>query len=133
MGTENVELARELYRRAREEPDGGFPDELLDPEIEYVNPPDAVEPGIRRGREAFNTAIGRVTEVYRAEVRPEEFIDAGEGMVVVLLTFVITGRGSGLERHQPQGHVWTLRDGKAIRFCWFNDKDEALKAARIER
>jgi ketosteroid isomerase-like protein len=133
MSSENVELVRELYRRAKAEPDEGFPDELLDPEIEYVNPPDAVEPGVRRGLDAFNAAIGRVTEVYEAELAPEEFIDAGEDIVVVLLTFVIKGRGSGLERHQPQGHVWTVRDGKAVRFRWFNDKAEALEAAGVER
>jgi hypothetical protein len=83
MSAQDVELVRELYRRV--EPDQGFPDDLIDPEIEYVNPADAVEPGIRRGREAFHAAINRVIDVYGFEVAPEEFIDAG-GVVVVLLT-----------------------------------------------
>ena len=130
MSEENLELVREIYRRLDE--DGRFPDELLDPEVEYVNPPDAVEPGTRRGREEFYAAIDRVTEVYEVEVRPEEFIDAGDD-VVVLLTFVIRGRGSGVERPQSQGHVWTLRDGKATRFRWFNDRSQALRAAGVDR
>jgi ketosteroid isomerase-like protein len=53
--------------------------------------------------------------------------------VVVLLTFVIRGRGSGVERPQSQGHVWTLRDGKATRFRWFNDRSQALRAAGVDR
>jgi ketosteroid isomerase-like protein len=130
MSAEDVELVRELYRRV--EPDQGFPDDLIDPEIEYVNPADAVEPGIRHGQEAFHAAINRVIDVYGFEVAPEEFIDAGED-VVVLLTFVGKVRASGLERHQPQGHVWTVREGRAIRFRWFNDQTEALKAAGVER
>jgi hypothetical protein len=27
--------------------------------------------------------------------------------------------------------VWTIRDGTAVRFRWFNDPDEALAAAGI--
>jgi hypothetical protein len=33
---------------------------------------------------------------------------------------------------EAQGHVWALRDGKAIRFRWFNDQAEALKAAGVQ-
>ena len=127
----NLELVRELYSRLAQE--GRFPDELLDYQIEWVNPPDAVEPGIRRGRESFHGATDSIGEAFdEAEVEPEDLIEAGDE-VVVLCTFVIKGRGSGLERRQPQGHVWTLRDGKAIRFRWFNDPAEALRAAGVER
>jgi ketosteroid isomerase-like protein len=30
-----------------------------------------------------------------------------------------------------QGYVWTVRDGKAVRFQWFNDPAEALEAAGL--
>jgi ketosteroid isomerase-like protein len=129
MSAENVELVREIYRRLGR--DGRFPEELLDPEVEYVNPPDAVEPGTRRGREEFFAAIGRVTDVYRTHVEPHDFIDAGDE-VVVLLTHAITGKGSGIERRQPQGHVWSVRAGKGTRFRWFNDPEQALRAAGVE-
>jgi ketosteroid isomerase-like protein len=127
----NVEVVRELYRRAEE--DGRFPDELLDDEIEWVNPADAVETGTRRGRDAFHAAMESTEEAFdRRTVEPQELIEAGD-QVVLLCTWVVRGRGSGLERRQPQGHVWTLRDGKAVRFRWFNDQAEALKAAGVER
>jgi hypothetical protein len=29
--------------------------------------------------------------------------------------------------------VWTVREGRAIRFRWFNDQTEALTAAGVER
>jgi ketosteroid isomerase-like protein len=30
-----------------------------------------------------------------------------------------------------QGHVWTIRDGRAVRFRWFNDHSEAVQAAGL--
>jgi ketosteroid isomerase-like protein len=130
MSAQNVEVVRELYRRVAE--DGSFPDELLADEIEWVNPPDAVETGIRSGRDAFHAAMRSTGEAFdRTSVEPQEWIDAGDE-VVLLCVWVVRGRASGLERRQPQGHVWTLHDGKAIRFRWFNDQDEALKAAGLE-
>jgi ketosteroid isomerase-like protein len=129
VSAENLELVRELYRRI--EADGSFPDDLLDDEIEYVNPPDAVEPGTRRGREAFHAAIARVDDAFgERSVELEEIVDGGDD-VVALLTFVVRGSASGLERRQPQGHVWTFRDGKATRFSWFNDPAAALAAAGL--
>jgi ketosteroid isomerase-like protein len=36
-----------------------------------------------------------------------------------------------VEVERRQGYVWTLRDGKAIRFRWFNDPAEALQAVGL--
>ena len=131
MSAENVEVVREIYRHVQEE--GGFPDALLADDVEWVNPPDAVEKGLRRGREAFHRASRSAQEPFEETlVVPEEWIDAGD-RVVLLCHWEVKGRASGLERRQPQGHVWTLRDGKAIRFAWFNEHDLALKEAGIER
>ena len=99
---------------------------LIDPAVEYVNPPYAVEAGTRRGR----TALGKVLEVYPDfRVEPERFIDAGEDVVVIG-----TARGtarSGVEAQWRQGYVWTVRDGKAIRFRWCNNPQEALEAVGL--
>ena len=130
MSAENVELVRELYLSL--DRDGRFADALLDDEVEYVNPPDAVEPGIRRGREEFRAATTRVEEAFgETRVEVDRLIDAGEE-VVALVTFVVKGSASGVGQRQPQGHVWTFRDRKAIRFRWFNDQAAAQKAAGLE-
>jgi ketosteroid isomerase-like protein len=129
MSQENLEVVRELYRCLQQ--DGRFPDALLDSEIEYVNPLDAVEPGTRRGLTAFHEAMGRVRDAWEdMEVLPEKLMANGDE-VVLLLTFMVRGRGSGLEQRQPQGHVWTVQNAKATRFRWFNSQDEALEAAGL--
>jgi ketosteroid isomerase-like protein len=61
VSRENLEIARRLYEAwSRLEVPG--PADLLDPDIEYVNPPGAIEPGVRRGLEEFSAAVQRVFE-----------------------------------------------------------------------
>ena len=101
----------------------------IDPEVEYINPPDAVEPGTRRGRDAFR----RIRDAYDdVRIEPREFIDAGSD-VVVIATVRATGRGSGVPIEWQHGYIWTIEAGRAVRFRWFNDPAEALAAAGIER
>jgi ketosteroid isomerase-like protein len=93
--------------------------------MEYVNPPDAVESGTRVGREH----IASVRDVYPDfHAEPERFIDAGDEVVVIASVRARTAR-SDVELRWRQGFVWTIRDGKAVRFQWFNDPKEALAAA----
>jgi ketosteroid isomerase-like protein len=65
-----------------------------------------------------------------ARVEFEEFIEQGD-MVVVIGTLHGRGRGSGADVERRQGYIWTIRDGKAVRFEWFNDPREALEAAGL--
>jgi ketosteroid isomerase-like protein len=119
----NVALVREIYELwNRNEPAG----HLIDAELEYVNPPYAVESGVRRGRDA----LARVRDIYpEFNVRAERFIESGDQVIV---PSAITGTSvSGVEVSSRQTHVWTVRDGRAVRFSWFNDLDEALAAAGV--
>src|SRR3984893_1766492 len=120
MSEENVELVRSIYRLWAEHESAAH---LIDAELEYVNPPYALEAGTSRDRRT----LGKIREVYPDfRVEPERFIDAGEDVVVIGIARGTSA--SGLEAQWRQGYVWTVRDGKAIRFRWFNDPDEALDA-----
>ena len=104
---------------------------LLHPDIEYVNPSDAVEPGIRRGIAAYEDAMRSINESFddvRIELR--EIKDIGD-RVVVLAAYTARGRRSGAQRQNEDGYVWTIRDGKAIRFEWLNDPAKALAAVGL--
>ena len=61
---------------------------------------------------------------------PEEFIDAGE-RVVVLARLSARGRESGVSLERRDGMVWTVRDGKAVRLDYFNNATKALEAAGL--
>lgn len=130
MSPENVEVVRRIYRAWQTDTtpvDSG----LLDPDVEWVNPPEAIESGTRKGIDAFAAAAESVSDTFEgASVDIEEFFDAGD-RVVVIATLRGRGRGSGADVERRQGYVWTLRDGRAIRFQWFNSAEDALEAADL--
>jgi hypothetical protein len=41
------------------------------------------------------------------------------------------GSTSGVEVGRRHGSAWTIRDGKAVRFQWFHEPGDALKAAGL--
>lgn len=124
MSRENVELIRGLYADWAA---GRSLRRYVSEDIEYVNPPDAVEPGTRHG---YDTLVS-VRDVYPDfHVEIERIVDAGDE-VVVIGTAQGTG-ASGLEIKMRQGYVWTVRDGCAVRFRWFTDPAEALAAAGVD-
>jgi ketosteroid isomerase-like protein len=96
--------------------------------VEYVNPPDAVEPGVRIGRRAFAEIRSSYDDV---TVEPEEFIDTSGDEVVVIARVSGRGRTSGIEIEWRQGYIWTVRDGRGVRFEWFNRPEQALAAAGL--
>jgi uncharacterized protein len=130
VSQENVDVIQRIYAVWAKE-GSPIPSGLLDPEVEWVNPPDAIERGTHRGIEAFAGAADAVSDTFEGVgVDIDEMLDAGDE-VVVLATLHGRGRGSGADVERRQGYVWTLRDGKVVRFQWFNHPDDALTAAGI--
>jgi ketosteroid isomerase-like protein len=131
MSRQNVEVVRALYDAwAREEFPG--PIEFLDPEIEYVNPEGAVEPGTRRGLDEFISALERVFEGWETwRMEPERFESVGD-QVAVVLRYSARGRSSGVNVAGRESALWTLRNGRVIRYAWFHDPQGALDAVGLE-
>lgn len=124
MSQRNVEVVRRIYGSWAE---GTSARDLIAEDVEYVNPPYAVEPGLRHGRRSFAAIRDAYDDV---EIHPHRFLDAGDD-VVVLATIMGTSRDAGVPIRREQGYVWTIRDGVAVRFRWFNSADEALEAAGL--
>jgi ketosteroid isomerase-like protein len=61
---------------------------------------------------------------------PEEFIDAGD-RVVVLLRMRAKGRGSGIVVERQDAMVFQLRDGMTICVDYFNNREQGLAAAGL--
>jgi ketosteroid isomerase-like protein len=124
---DNVEIVRRFYEAWSREDFPG-PTELMDPEIEYVNPPGAIEPGTRRGIGDFEEAVGKLLEsweFWRAE--PQMFATAKDEVAVVV-SYRTRGRGSGVDVEGKESALWTLRDGKVMRYQWFHAPADAFEA-----
>jgi ketosteroid isomerase-like protein len=126
---QNVEFVRHVYESGLFDRD---PEELLKlatPDIEYVNPRYAVEPGVRRGVGPVTQAMRRFAEVWeesRHELR--ELYDCGD-TVVAAVSWHIRSRGSEREIVNQEAHTWTLREGRIARFEWGQDLGKAVEAA----
>ena len=123
----NVERLRRLY-------DGEDIAALeVTDDAEFVNPPEAIEPGIRRGAAEVTRALRKPYEAFdttRYEVH--DFFDGGD-TVVASVDFSARIGGSDSEVVQEEVHTWTFREGKVARFEWGRDLDAALAAAGISR
>jgi hypothetical protein len=55
---------------------------------------------------------------------------AGKGLSIKRPT--ATSREARIPIERRQGYVWTIKDGKAIRFRWFSSPEHAFEALGIE-
>jgi ketosteroid isomerase-like protein len=134
MSQENVEILRRTYTQGLIDHD---PKRLVDhfatPDIEYVDPPDDVDPGSRGGRTQVMLALWRARQSFsKYQHELQELFDAGD-IVVAAVSF----QGTALHRskreviQKKEAHVWTFRDGKIVRFENGRNLKEALEAAGL--
>lgn len=95
----------------------------LDPDIEWVQAQGLPHGGTYRGveevqRNIFDPLDRDWWDAFTAE--PDEFIDAGD-QVVVVGRYRATAKRSRRRLDVPYVHVWTVRDGKVVRFRQFLD------------
>ena len=105
-----MEIVRRIYRDGLIDRD---PKRLVDhfatPDIEYVNPPEAVDPGIRRGRAEVRLALRRARQSspsYRHELH--ELFDLGDTVVAGVSRHAGRPVARSRKRRTP-GHSATAR------------------------
>ena len=135
MSQENVEIVRDIYEGWAA---GRLADVLTDlvaPTIEVFPDPRSAWPGIEPmylGFEGIGRYLSSINEAftdYRAEA--EDVLDAGNRVLVLAIE---RGRGrlsdASVQIHHT-AHIWTLRQGKAVRLDVNWDRQEALKAVGL--
>jgi ketosteroid isomerase-like protein len=131
MSRENVETVRHIYVSGMMDRD---PEELLQlatSDVEYVNPPYAVEPGVRRGLAAVAQAMRRFAEISDESRHELQGLYGGEDVVVAAVNWHIRSQGSSAELINQEAHTWTFQNGRIARFEWGQDLGEALEAAGL--
>jgi ketosteroid isomerase-like protein len=130
MSQENVEIVRRIYANGLLDRETGH-EALAESLVEYVNRPDAIDPGVRRGGREVKKALTSLMDAFdRREHRLKRIFDGGD---VVVVEVVFSGRGatSGAEATQEEAHTWTSPEGRLMRFEWGRDLEAALKAAGL--
>jgi ketosteroid isomerase-like protein len=153
MSEENVEIVRRAYEEgeatyygriealheAHESGDFGeflgAAEEMFTPDFVLTTPEDSPFPEAAtpewRGREGFLRFVAGQAESFDAmSLKPEDFIDAGN-RVVVPLQFGGQARYTGIEVRFAVVHVVTIRGGKVARVDIHVSRGEALEAAGL--
>jgi ketosteroid isomerase-like protein len=131
MSEDNVEIVRrfgEVVNRC-ESVDAAMAEleEWMDPEIEYVNPADAIEAGTRKGiagmRAVFESFIAGAGE--RATFELEELEERGDRVFVRSRVHARGGLSGAEAVGPPVGVIYTFRERRVRRIEWHFDVDEA--------
>jgi ketosteroid isomerase-like protein len=127
MSQENARVVERFYELWNE---GASLEPLLEPEFEWVSPPDAVEPGTLKGIAAARAGVARIREIFpEHRFEPERYVETGADIVVIIGTRARTERG--IETDWRGGHVWTVREGRIARLRVFNDVQQAFEAVGL--
>ena len=130
MSQENVEIVRRLIE-AWDRGDLATALDSIDPDIEAVSALQMDNDGTYRGHAGLAEMLGAFwAEFESPRIEIEEAIPAG-GDVVLGVRFSGRGKRSGLEVDMPAWHVWSLREGKAVRWWVLRTKQEALEAVGL--
>jgi ketosteroid isomerase-like protein len=130
MSEGNIDVARAGYEAfGRGDLDAAL--ELMHPDIEAHDPPEVPDAAIYRGREAVRRDWAQTAELFDDfSIEVEKYFDAGDELVVYL-QYRGRGRESGAEVEAQMAHIWTFREGKAIRLRQYLDRSKALEAAGL--
>jgi uncharacterized protein len=100
--------------------------ELLDADLEWHEPGDSPEAGTHHGRDSFERFFRSWIDSFdEFRVEPEQVVERGNDLVAVVRQSG-RGRASGVEIEIRLAHVWTVEDGRAVRWEAVADPDEAL-------
>jgi ketosteroid isomerase-like protein len=114
---------------------GEFADEFLAPNFEMRQASSLIgATGPFHGPSALRDSLVEVEVALEAlRFEPENFIEAPNGEIVVLIHVRARGRGSGIEVDNHIAQVWTFRDDLAVRLIVYEEPAEALKAVGLEK
>ena len=130
MSQENVDIVRRVYE-AWNRRDYSRALGLIDSEIEVEAATGGLGDGTYRGRAGLYKALeGFWSEFDDTRVEVEEYVPAGDHVITSVL---LHGRGKrgGTSVEWRQWQVWTLRDGKAVRWRLFGNRREAVDAVGL--
>ena len=125
MADANVDALRRGYE-ALNRGDLSVVLELLAPDIEWHEPEPGPDAGTHLGRESFERFLRGWLESFDGfRVEPEQVVARGDQLIAVVRQSG-RGRGSGLEITARLAHVWTVRDGRAVRWEAAADPERLL-------
>jgi ketosteroid isomerase-like protein len=109
---------------------GEIPWDMVDERVE-VHDHDTPDQGAYLGRGGVERWLQEWSEAWSDwEFEPEEFIDAGNAVIVVIRMHA-KGAGSGVELDRQDAIVYRFSEDKILRTDYYNSKQQALEVAGV--
>jgi uncharacterized protein len=125
MSADNVEVVRAAYRAFMKGDLQGL-GEYFAEQIEWETPDSLPLGGAVRGRDSVLANFAQIPQVWSEfSVEPDEYIDAGEHVVVRGVQRAVGPGGSSQSRYL---HLCELRDGKIVRGEYIADSVRSQRA-----
>ena len=122
----------ETYRTGDMRPWRRHVEEMFDRDIVLESDGEAFTEGEWRGHEGAVGFVANQMEVLEDMwLRVDEYLHVDEGLLVVAISFGGRARHTGIEVELHPLHVFRLRDGRAVRWQVFLERDKALEAAGL--
>ena len=127
MPTANVETLRRGYEALNVGDLSGVR-ALLHPDLEWQEDPASPEAGAHHGRDGFERFLRSWLESFDDfRIEPEEIIEDGDRLIALVYQSG-KGRTSGVEVEVRIAHVWTVQDGRAVRWRSYPSRERALES-----
>jgi ketosteroid isomerase-like protein len=126
--SDNIEIVRGIFEAAdRDDIEG-----MLSPVSEdiVVHDPTRIDGGVYHGLEGVVDWMAEWSEIYDWGIEAEEFIDAGDA-VVVLARWRNKDTVGKIELLSPFGMVFEVEERRVTRLDYFNDRRAALETAGV--
>lgn len=132
MSQDNVAVVKGIYEAfGRADMHTVF--ELVHPRCEILAPSRLPWGGQYRGHEGLEDFVGKLAGAVEGKAEIERYIDDGEGHVVAIGRARGRVPATGREYDVPEAAVWTVREGKVVRFEAYVDVLPVREALGIQR
>jgi ketosteroid isomerase-like protein len=129
MSQENVEIVREIFARLRRSESVL---DVLSPAVVWearMGPEEGQHHGVEAVADYYRRYFG-TWENFRVEI--EEVRQLPDGRVFVAARDSGRGKQSGVEVEMLVFQIWTLEEGKVVRWQGFPSREQALEAAGLQ-
>jgi ketosteroid isomerase-like protein len=132
MSEANVEIVRRAVDEFNELGfDGLGESDLVADDVEFHEPPEQPAPRVAQGRQEVRKMAKEFDSAWAEhKSEPEEIRAVGPDKVLLTSVEHFIGR-DGIELETPLASIFTLRDGKIMRWQAFWDRHKALEAAGL--
>ena len=131
MGSDDVDRVRQAYESFAAGDIQAILD-FLDPDVEWRMADDEPDSRTLRGHQQVLQLWAETVdtfESFRFEV--EDVLAVGDRVVAVTRLYA-RGKGSGVEVEEAESHLFTIRDGKAVRVEEHRTREQAIEAAAAQ-